>query len=440
MEILGWILIGLALGVAVGWLVARARADSAAAEVREESARRFEELADAKARAAAAFAERDAARARAEEIAADREELSNRFKVMSAEIVEKQSKASEATAEQRLQATQALLEPVRESLDKFNSRLTEVEKERASMTAELRGQVAEVKLTGEQLRRETNALATALRKPQVRGAWGEMQLKRVAELAGMLEHCDFVEQESSRTSAGDHIRPDMKVMLAGGKFVYVDSKVPLSAFLDAHETDDERERAQKLTVFAKNVTNHIDGLSKKDYFKADTATPEFVVLFLPSEALAAEALTQLPDLFEYAHRKNVVLATPTTLIAMLRTVAYSWKQSALADSAKEVFELGRELYDRLGILGKHFDKVGRSLGTAVTAYNEAVGSIEGRVFPTARKLRDLQVTDKELEPIQQSDAGVRALSAPELVSDAIVVPSIIGRGKQAEPEQEALLG
>jgi DNA recombination protein RmuC len=440
MEILGWILIGLVLGGAVGWLLARARFDSAAAKAREESARRYEELADAKAQAAAAVAERDAARERAEEIAADREELTNRFKVLSAEIAERQSKSAEATAEQRLQATEALLLPVRESLEKFNSRLTEVEKERVSMTTELRSQVAEVKLTGEALRRETNALATALRKPQVRGAWGEMQLKRVAELAGMLEHCDFVQQESSRTSAGDHIRPDMKVMLSGGKFVYVDSKVPLSAFLDAHEADDERERAAKLQVFAKNVTTHIDLLSKKDYFKADTDTPEFVVMFLPSEALAAEALTQLPDLFDYANRKNVVLATPTTLIAMLRAVAYSWKQSALADSAKEVFDLGRELYDRLGVLGKHFDKVGRSLGSAVTAYNETVASIESRVFPTARKMRDLQVTDRELESVNASEAVVRALAAPELVNDASGVPSIIGRGKPADPAQQALLG
>lgn len=385
------------------------------------------QLADAKAGTSAALAQRDAAVARAAEIAADREQLTAQFKALSAEILEQQSRRADQTAEQRQKATDALLAPVKESLERFNSRLTEVEQGRIELSAALQQQVQAVQLTGEQLRRETNALVTALRKPQVRGTWGELQLRRVVELAGMLDHCDFIEQQTAQTSAGATIRPDLKVMLGEGKFVYVDSKVPLTAFLDAHEATADAERERFLQLFAKNVKTHIDLLSAKDYFKAEGTTPEFVVLFMPSEALAAEAYSILPNLHEYAHQRSIVLATPTTLIAMLRTIAYSWRQAALTDSAKQVFDLGRELYDRLGTLGKKFDGVGRSLGSAVKAYNEAVGSIEGRVFPTARKLRDLQVTDKELGSVKPSDATVRPLTAPELVEDAVSVPAIIGR-------------
>lgn len=399
---------------------AEARADQAAAEAR---------LADARAEASATAAQRDAAIQRAAEIAADREQLTAQFKALSAEILEQQARRADETADQRQKATDALLTPVKESLERFNNRLTEVEQGRVELASSLQQQVAAVQLTGEQLRRETNALVTALRKPQVRGTWGELQLRRVVEFAGMLDHCDFIEQQTTRTSAGSTIRPDLKVMLAEGKFVYVDSKVPLNAFLDAHEAADEAQREHCLQLFARNVKNHIDQLSAKDYFKAEGTTPEFVVLFMPSEALAAEAYSLLPDLHEYAHQRSIVLATPTTLIAMLRTVAYSWRQVALTDSAKQVFDLGRELYDRLGLLGKHFDKVGRSLTSTVAAYNQAVGSIEGRVFPTARKLRDLKVTDKELSEVTASDATVRPLTAPELVEDAVDVPAIVGRGR-----------
>lgn len=410
-----------------------ARARQEAAEARAERSAAEAQLADAKAGTSAAQAQRDAAVERATEIAADREQLTAQFKALSAEILEQQTRRADETADQRQKATDALLTPVKESLERFNSRLTEVEQGRVELTSSLQQQVAAVQLTGEQLRRETGALVTALRKPQVRGTWGELQLRRVVELAGMLDHCDFIEQQTTQTSAGSTIRPDLKVTLAEGKFVYVDSKVPLSAFLDAHEATDEDQRERHLQSFARNVKTHIDQLSAKDYFKAEGTTPEFVVLFMPSEALAAEAHSILPNLHEYAYQRSIVLATPTTLIAMLRTVAYSWRQAALTDSAKQVFALGRELYDRLGTLGGKFDTVGRSLGSAVKAYNEAVGSIEGRVFPTARKLRDLQVVEKELAEVHPSDATVRPLTAPELVEDAAGVPAIVGRAR-TEPD------
>lgn len=425
--------------------VAEARAEAALArqEVAEARAAQADAQADGAAlgaRVVAAEAQKDAAVARAAELAADRDQLVKEFKLLSTQSLEEQGKRADATAEQRLRATEQLLAPVRESLERFNERLGDVEKERVAMTTDLRNQVQSVRLTGEELRRETAALATALRKPQVRGAWGELQLKRVAEVAGMLEHCDFVTQETTTSSDDRTIRPDMKVTLAEGKYVYVDSKVPLASFLDAQETADDRVREERLASFARNVRTHIDQLSGKSYFKADAGTPEFVVLFLPSEALAAEALSQLPDLHEYAARRSIVLATPTTLIAMLRAIHYSWRQASLAESAAEVFTLGRELYDRLITLGGHFDKIGRALGSTVKAYNTALGSMEGRVMVTARRFRDLQVSDKELAVLRACEEVARQVTAPELIEDAALATPLIGRDRAAElPERAELV-
>lgn len=426
--------------------LAVAVAQGEAAEARTERAEALAVLARAQAEAAAAVAERDAAIGRAAEIAADREQLVAQFKVLSAEVVERQARQLDESAQARQQATDLLLAPVREGLQRFHDRLNEVEKERVAMATELRSQVSEVRVTGESLRRETQQLVTALRKPQVRGAWGELQLKRVVELAGMVEHCDFELQQTARTSSGSTIRPDLKVMLSEERYLYVDSKVPLSAFLEAHETDDPGVRAEKLALFGRNVLTHVDQLGGKEYFKAGGSTPEYVVLFLGSEALAAEAFQQLPALHEYAAERGVVLATPSSLIALLKAASYAWRQAALAESAQQVYELGRELYDRLGTLGGHFDKVGRSLTSAVKAYNDAVGSIEGRVFPTARRLRDLQVTTRELGTVRASEASVRPLTAVELVEDAAGVPPMIGRARSADelltrpqPELDELL-
>lgn len=428
--------------------VARAQAEVAlarqqAAEARSDASGAHAATAQAQAGQAtleaqvvAAVAERDAALARAREIAADRDTLAKEFKLLSQATLEEQGRKADVSAEQRLRATEQLMVPVKESLERFNARLGEVEKERVAMQTDLRNQVAAVRVTGEELRRETHALSTALRKPQVRGAWGEMQLKRVAEVAGMLERCDFVLQQTSSTSEDRTIRPDMKVLLAEGKFVYVDSKVPLTSFLDAQETSDTTEQERLLQVFARNVRTHVDQLAGKAYFKADTHTPEFVVLFIPSEALAAEALSQLPDLHEYAAHRGIVLATPTTLIAMLRAIAYSWKQAALADSAAEVFKLGRELYDRLGTMGGHFDRVGRSLNSTVKAYNDALGSLETRVMVSARRFRDLSVTDKELAELGASEAHARNVTTPELIEDAARATPLIGRSL---PEQGELV-
>lgn len=406
----------------------RAEASTGAAEARAEAAAAQAEAAEVSAAVARAEAERDAAVQRALEIAADREAMLNHFKVLSAESLDRQGKTADAQAEQRLRATEQLMLPVRESLDRFNSRLTEVEKERVAMSTDLKHQVQTVQQTGETLRRETSALVTALRKPQVRGSWGEVQLKRVAELAGMIERCDFDLQHTTR--ADDRtMRPDMRVHLAEGKHLFVDSKVPLSSFLEAAEAEDDVVRAEALARYGRHVRTHVDQLSSKQYWKA-AETPEFVVLFLPNEMFFTTALDQVPDLYDYAAQRDVVLATPTTLIGMLRAVAYGWKQAALAESAAEVFKLGRDLHEKLGLMGNRFDKLGRALRTSVNAYNETVATVEGTVLVRARKFRDLKVSEKELTALSPVEEPVRQIQAVELVEDAVKVEPLVGRGSR----------
>ena len=464
--LIGGLLAGLLLGSIAGWMIARARqyADSAhtqmliaqshgeaataraeAAHARTEAAQARSDIAEARSEAAAAQAEaaqvsaevaraiaqRDAALDRVREISADRESMINHFRVLSAQTLDRQGQAADAQAEIRLKATEQLMSPVRESLERFNSRLTEVEKERAAMSAELRSQVSYVQQTGETLRRETAALVNALRKPQIRGSWGETQLKRVAELAGMIERCDFDLQYTTKDD--DRVlRPDMRVNLSEGKHLFVDAKVPLNSFLEAAETDDPQLKAEALGRYARNVRTHIDQLSSKQYWKA-AETPEFVVLFLPNEMFFATALDQIPDLYDYAAARDVVLATPTTLIGMLRAVAYGWRQAALAESAAEVFRLGRELHEKLGLLGNRFDKLGRALRSSVNAYNETIATVEGTVLVRARKFRDLKVSEKELPGPTQIDEPVRQIQASELVDDAVRVEPMVGRRSRRRP-------
>jgi DNA recombination protein RmuC len=405
-----------------------ARARSDVAEARTEAAAAHAKAAEVSAEVASAVAQRDAALERAREIAKDRESMINHFRVLSVETLDRQGQTADARAEVRLKATEQLIIPVRESLDRFNARLTEVEKERAAMSAELRTQVSHVQQTGETLRRETAALVTALRKTQIRGSWGETQLKRVAELAGMIERCDFDLQYT--TKADDRVmRPDMRVNLSGGKHIFVDAKVPLNAFLEAAEVDDPDVKAEALTRYARNVRTHIDQLSSKQYWKAGE-TPEFVVLFLPNEMFFATALDQIPDLYDYAAARDVVLATPTTLIGMLRAVAYGWRQAALAESAAEVFRLGRELHEKLGLMGNRFDKLGRALRSSVNAYNDTIATVEGTVLVRARKFRDLKVSEKELPGPTQINEAVRQIQAAELVDDAVQVEPMVGRGRR----------
>jgi DNA recombination protein RmuC len=305
---------------------------------------------------------------------------------------------------------------MRESLDRLHDQMRDMAQHGVSWQSQLKQQVEDVRHSTESLRRETVGLATALRKPQVRGRWGELHLRRVVELAGLVDRCDFTEQMTG--VAGDRetrVRPDLVVHLAGGKNVVVDAKVPLDAFLDATSAEDEEVATAHLRRHARQLRQHVDALAGKAYWRALGATPEFVVLFVPGESFLSAALEADPSLLEYAAERMVVLSTPTTLIALLRTVAYAWTQQTLADKTREIHELGRDLHDRLISMSSHLDRLGRSLNGAVSAYNRAVGSLEHRVLVSARKFSELGVGADELAAPEPVVDVPRQLTAAELM-------------------------
>lgn len=306
---------------------------------------------------------------------------------------------------------------VRDGLDRLDERLRDVEQQRASWQGELRRHVEDVRQSTDLLRTETGALATALRRPHVRGRWGELHLRRTVELAGMVEHCDFSEQAPLQAD-GRALRPDLVVHLAGGRSVVVDAKVPLDAHLDALAGADPDEVRTHLQRHARQLRTHVDQLSSKSYWRALPQSPEFVVLFLPAESFLAVALETDASLLEYAADRDVVLATPTTLITLLRTVAHGWTTEMLAERTREVHELGRELHERLGVMGSHLDKLGRSLTGAVDAYNRTVGSLENRVLVTARTFEDTGVVRTTLAPVAPVTSSTRPLTAPELTGES----------------------
>jgi DNA recombination protein RmuC len=315
-----------------------------------------------------------------------------------------------------------LLRPLRDSLAQVGLQLTEVERGRLTSDTALREQVLAMSRTSEHLSTQTSQLVNALRAPQVRGRWGEMQLERIVEAAGMTEHVDFDTQVTATAGDGSTVRPDMVVRLAEGKNVIVDSKVACSAYLEAMEAVDEASRDRRLKAHARQLRTHIDSLSVKAYWETFSPSPEFVVCFVPADAFLDAALREDPTLLEHAFAHNVVLATPATLMALLRTISYSWRQEALAANAKQVHDLGRDLYKRLATLGGHFDRLGRSLNSAVGSYNDAVGSLEHTVMVKARQLSELGVVDphavlRELEPI--TTAVPRAMSAPEFIDPRV---------------------
>lgn len=354
-----------------------------------------------------------------------RAELSQELRTLSTQAVQQSSQQVFALADSRVRATEQVVAPVRDSLDRLNDRLSSFESQSASWQGQLKEQVASVHLSGAELQRETRALAEALRRPQVRGHWGEMQLKRSLELAGLLSRCTFDEQVTRHTDDVT-LRPDVVISMAGGKSVVIDSKVSLDAFLSATHATDATARNEALRRHARQVRQHVDDLSAKTYWKQFSPAPEFVVMFLPAEAIFAQALDTDPALLDHAASARVMLATPTTLIAMLKTVAYAWTQDALADNAREVHQLGREVYERLGVMGSHLDRLGRCLSSSVGAYNKAVGSLESRVLVSARRLRDLEVSDEDLTSPQPVVDTARPLTAPELLASDEPVSVIEG--------------
>lgn len=353
------------------------------------------------------------------------EKLADAFKALSADALRNNNRSFLDLAKQNLEAFQQnakgdldrrqsaigdLIKPLKESLEKVDSKIGELEKTRAGAYSELREQVKVLAQSHSQLQSETGNLVKALRVPHVRGRWGEIQLRRVVELAGMLQYCDFVEQETFATEES-RIRPDMIVRLPGNRTIIVDSKVPFDAFYESISTTDEEVRLTKLKDHARLVRTHITTLSRKSYWETVQPTPEFVLLFLPGETFYSAALENDPKLIEDGVAQGVIIATPTTLIGLLKAVSYGWRQEQMAENAQEVSNLARSLYDRLRTFTKHFDDIGRGLDRAVDSYNRGVRSLETRVLVTARRFKERgAITGDEIQTLEPIDTATRPMS------------------------------
>jgi DNA recombination protein RmuC len=403
-----WLLAALLLGATGGWLLADLRARGLAAGLAAQlTATSTAELAAVQA---AHAGERDTLRERAAALGAERDVLRERVSALEAD----------AGGRGQLATT---LAPLQTTLEQVQRQVGTLERDRTEQFATLGEQLKAVQSSGEALRAQTAALSGALRSPNARGAWGEVQLRRVVEHAGMLARVDFTSQATGSTPDGRQVRPDLVVRLPGGKYVVIDAKAPLAAFLEASEAarDDARQRLAA-KAHARSLRSHVDHLAGKEYWTAFQPSPELVVCFVPGEAFLAAACTADPGLLEHAMSRRVVLATPTTLMALLRTVALTWQTDALTGSARQLFELGRELYARLGTLGENTGKLGKTLQRAVSDYNAMVGTLERRVLVSARKMRDLDVTDGELAPVEVAETDVRQLTAAELIDPGLTDP------------------
>ena len=338
------------------------------------------------------------------------ERSSRSFLDLAKTALEKTHEAGKSELELRHQSFEALVKPLKESIKSIGEHQRELEKRRESSYASLNKQIDSLVQSERQLRQETSHLSSALRSPPVRGAWGQVHLRRVVELAGLLNQCDFQEQTTFE-SEGKILRPDLVVYLPGDRQIIVDAKTPLNAYMEAADTQDEPQRIRLLESHASQVRKHLRELSQKDYWKKFNLSPEFVILYLPAESFFSAALQMDPMLIEAGAAQNIIIATPTTLIAILRAVAHSWKQEALSKNAEEIARLGQELHERLQVLSDHWSKVGRSLGTAVESYNQAVSSMESRVMVSARKLKDhgaAPLGNKELLSVDPIDKLIRS--------------------------------
>jgi len=314
--------------------------------------------------------------------------------------------------EKRQQAIDALVTPVKASLDKVDEKIAALEKARESAYGEIRQQFVQMAEVQTQLRDETNNLVKALRQPHVRGRWGEIQLRRVVEMAGMMVHCDFVEQQSAEGDDG-RLRPDLIVKLPGNRQIVVDSKAPITAYMEAHEATTDELRKVKILLHAQLMRRHLESLAKKSYWDQFQPTPEVVVMFIPGEAFFSAALEADPDLLDSGFGQNVIIASPASLMALLKAASYGWRQESIEENAREISRLGQELHARLSVMADHFARLGKGLGAATDSYNAAIASFESRVLVSARKFKELGATSQEAEIIELRavEGGVRRLQS-----------------------------
>lgn len=367
-------------------------------------------------------------------------QMRDSFQSLSFEVMEKSSKtfldlaalhldkyqtSAKEDLEGRQKAIAESLLPLSETMKKLDSHQRELEKRREGAYASLSKQLELLVVSEKELRLQTQQLSQALRSPGIRGSWGQMHLRRVVELAGLLNHCDFSEQYTAETE-GRLQRPDLVVHLPGQRQIVIDAKTPLDAYLEASEIQDEQQRRKKIQAHSQLLRKHMKDLSNKEYWKQFAPSPEYVILFLPAEAFFSAALENDPTLIEVGAEQNVIVATPTTLIAILRAVAYGWKQESLSRSAKEIARLGQELYERVGTVCEHWNRVGRSLNSAVESYNQSLSSFESRLLVSARKLKESGAAafNKELIELVQVDKLARSIHAPELAESEKEIVSV----------------
>jgi len=403
-------LAGLLIGLLIAWLLARGRRARLEAEIGdlEEKIKNQDAL----------QSERDAAfQAASGELARSFSELANRslqsnsenFLRLAEQKMNVQTEKAKRELSEREKAVEGLVKPIRDSLQASQKQIADLEKSRSEAYGSIRTQLEAMQADQKSLTQETQNLVKALRRPEVRGRWGEITLRRLVELAGMVEHCDFVEQVHT-VGEDQVIRPDMIVRMPDQRELVVDVKTPLDAYLEAVEANDDSQRKLGLERHAKNVRTHIRMLSSKTYWDQFDESPEFVILFIPGDQFLSAALNEEPDLIEYALSRQIILATPTSFVALLKAVAYGWRQLALADNAKEIRILAQDLYGRLGTFVTHMNRVGRQLASSVENYNKAVGSLERSVLPGARKFVDLGVHEtKEIEKLETLDPVPRTM-------------------------------
>lgn len=430
MNLIPALLVGLALGVFIGWLLARPEIARLRTELDNDRAAHLERI--------QAYESAEAAlRQSFQALSAEALQTNNRAFLDLAETRFREARAeTTADVDARRKAIDDLLTPMRKALDDVEKEVRDAERRRAQDGAQLVERLALLDSTGRDLRSETKRLVDALKTPGVRGRWGELQLKRVVELAGMVEYCDF-DQQATLSAEERRLRPDVVVRLPGGKHVVVDSKVPLDAYLRALEAPDEGARQLLMEDHARQVRTHLTQLAAKGYAAHVKPSPDFVVMFLPGEMFFSAALEQDPSLIEAGVEQHVIPASPTTLIALLRAVAYGWQQQAMEENARKIAELGRNLYDAIATLGERFDTLGSRLKSALDAYNVAVGSLEGNVLVKARKLKEMQVASgPDIKTIEPIDRVPRMLQAPELSGGLPFVDGTIAPEEPVEEEPE----
>ncbi len=348
---------------------------------------------------------------------------SETFLKLAREVFGRDQAAANATLTERQKAFEQLIEPIKSALAKHEEQAMSLERERRESQGKLAGQIESLVSVQALLHRETRNLSTALRRPEVRGRWGELTLKRVVELSGMAERCDFVEQEQIETGERGVLRPDLIVRMPESRELVVDAKTPLDAYLDAIEAPDDDTRRAALARHAQHMEQRIRELSQKSYWEQFEKSPEFAVLFVPGDQFLSAALTERPDLIDTALKQSIIIATPSTLMALLKVVAYGWRQAAVAENAEEIRELGQDLFKRFQTFMGHLQKTSRSLGNAVDSFNAAVGSIERNVLPQARKFTELGVTSETVASLDPVEQLVRAPIAPTLeTADAPETP------------------